>query len=577
MTQAFTRTVNQALVSRLQGCGYDTSGLELDVQQVEDQGRPVTVSRRWNLSTEVLRESASASLRNYAVSDEKLEQALAEQRQILLGRGAAYYKNRVLQGLGSDPARFLRSRGVKLFALDPLYTSRTCSTCSGRGKERCTVCRGTCKLKCSSCSGKGRTQCWGCGGSGRSGSGSCSYCMGAGGDNCASCVGGTVYCTSCTGGQVTCGGCYGACYLCTRHTLEVTAKVAADSVHLQSNHTWLKPYVDEWGRDPVIIERAAEGFSAPYCADDTPAQGDLVVKVDGTCYYSQAQVRAGRRSIRCNMLGRYRHVVADDGLAASFFDAVLQQLENPSAIEQVAAASARPITRRLIEESADVEYVSQLSDVKNGTVSAEQANRFFELRKNASDQQTALRSKIEPKQVLLRALGYFWRLNLLMLVLFFFCGRKLTEVQFGGLQVLLRPDGPATVWGTLKYYLLLPFTSPINGVVLVGVGLLCTWLFKDMLWHRMNQFTRKGPGSRVLAAVVLAFCLMPLLALFPDTPLALSLDGPRLQWMFSNALVGALGAMPMMLPLSLLLALVFNRALNAPAIDARLRHMNFDV
>ena len=80
-----------------------------------------------------------------------------------------------------------------------------------------------------------------------------------------------------------------------------------------------------------------------------------------------------------------------------------------------------------------------------------------------------------------------------------------------------------------------------------------------------------------LAAVVLAFCLMPLLALFPDTPIALLRDGPRLQHMLPNALVGMLGALPTLVPLSLLLALVFNRALNAPAIDARLRRMNFDV
>lgn len=577
MTQAFTRTVNQALLSRLQGCGYDTAGLEFDVQQVEDKDRPVTVSRRWSLVTEVRRESASAALRINSVSDQQLEQSLAEQRQVLLGRGAAHYKNRVLKGLGSDPAHFLRSQQVKLFALDPFYTSHTCSTCSGHGKERCSACRGSCKLKCSSCNGRGRTQCWGCGGSGRTGSGSCSYCVGTGGDNCPSCVGGSVLCSSCTGGQVTCGGCYGAKFICTRYTLEVSAKAVSNSVHLKSNDTWLKPYVDEWGHDPVLIERAAEGFAAPYYPDSTPEKGDLVLSMDGTCYYSQARVRTGRRSLRCDMLGRYRHVVADDGLAAGYFDTVLAQLEDPADIEQVAQASERSVARRMIEESGHVEYVSQLSDVKNGTVSPEQANRFFALRKNASDQQTALRSKFEPKLVLRRALGYFWRLNLLMLVLFFFSARKLLEVQFGGLQVLFRADGPATVWGTLKHYLLLPFTSPINGVLLVAVGLLCTWLFKDMLWDRMNRFIRKGPGSRLLAGVALAFCLMPLLALFPDTPVALLRDGPRLQYMFPNALVGMLGAMPTLVPLSLLLALVFNRALNAPAIDARLRRMNFDV
>ncbi|MCS5517528.1 hypothetical protein NWF32_29790 [Pseudomonas qingdaonensis] len=98
-------------------------------------------------------------------------------------------------------------------------------------------------------------------------------------------------------------------------------------------------------------------------------------------------------------------------------------------------------------------------------------------------------------------------------------------MKFGGPQVLFRADGPATVWAMFKHYLVLPFTSPINGVMLVGVGLLCTWLFKDMLWHRMNRFMGKGPGNRLLAAVVLAFCLMPLLALFPDTPIALLQDG----------------------------------------------------
>ncbi|MGY5328272.1 hypothetical protein [Pseudomonas sp. MF6396] len=576
MTQAFTRTVEQALRSRLQGCGYDTSDLELTVQQGEDKGRAVSVSRRWSLVTEVRRESASVGLRINSVSEHQLEQSMAEQRQVLLGRGAAHYKNRVLKGLGSNPAHFLRSQQVKLFALDPLYTSHTCGTCSGYGKQRCTACNGSCKLRCSSCSGKGRTQCWGCGGSGRTGSGSCAYCMGAGGDNCPSCVGGSVAC-GCMGGQVTCGGCLGDKFICTRYTLEVSAKAVGNSVHLKSNDTWLKPYVDEWGDEPETIERAAEGFAAPYYPDNTPEKGDLVLSVDGTCYYSQAQVRAGRRSIRCNMLGRYRHVVFDDGLAASYFDRVIEQLENPADIEQVALASERSVARRMIEESGHVNYVSQLSDVKNGTVSPEQANRFFALRKNASDQQTALRSKLEPRLVLRRALGYFWRLSLLMLVLFFFSAGKLLEVKFGGPQVLFRSDGPATVWAMFKHYLVLPFTSPINGVMLVGVGLLCTWLFKDMLWHRMNRFMGKGPGNRLLAAVVLAFCLMPLLALFPDTPIALLRDGPRLQHMLPNALVGMLGALPTLVPLSLLLALVFNRALNAPAIDARLRRMNFDV
>src|SRR5690606_10808613 len=99
----------------------------------------------------------------------------------------------------------------------------------------------------------------------------------------------------------------------------------------------------------------------PYYPDNTPEKGDLVLSVDGTCYYSQAQVRAGRRSIRCNMLGRYRHVVFDDGLAASYFDRVIEQLENPADIEQVALASERSVARRMIEESGHVNYVSQLS------------------------------------------------------------------------------------------------------------------------------------------------------------------------------------------------------------------------
>ena len=418
-------------------------------------------------------------------------------------RGAAHYKNRILKAVGSDPSAFLRARSVKLFELPSLYTCHTCSTCSGQGSQRCSTCGGSCRVRCGSCGGKGRTECWGCHGSGRSGNGSCNYCGGSGGDACSGCNGGQVSC-GCHNGRVTCRACSGDKVLCASHTVEVSAKVVDSSVNVQTDQAWLGPYAKEWGKFPEYIERAAEDFAAPFYPASTPERGDLMLAMNGTCYFSQAQVRADGRTLTCNMLGRYRHVVSDDGLAAGYFNAVLEQFKNPADVNRIAQACERPVVKRLIEESAGARYVSQLSDVKNQTVTPEQANRFFELRKSASDQQTALRSQFDWPVVLRRALSYFLRLNLLMLALFFFATRKLGEVQFGGPHLLLTSDGRAAVWDALLSYLTLPLHSPFNGVLLVCLGLLCTFLFKGMLWDGMNRFMQKGPGSRLLAALLLA-------------------------------------------------------------------------
>jgi len=142
MTQAFIRSVDKALLQRLQGCGYDTCALQIDVQQVSDQARPLSVSLRWSLVADVKKAATSTAYRSRATAEHSIEQQLAESRQVMRDRGAAHYKNRILKALGSDPAAFLRARQVTLFELPPLYSCHTCSTCSGQGSQRCRTCGG---------------------------------------------------------------------------------------------------------------------------------------------------------------------------------------------------------------------------------------------------------------------------------------------------------------------------------------------------------------------------------------------------------------------------------------------------
>ena len=92
-------------------------------------------------------------------------------------------------------------------------TTRTCSSCNGRGRieKRCSSCGGDGEKDCMSCSGKGYDNCSGCYGSGdrrcgscygtgKNGSKRCSSCNGRGRKDCSACRGtGDRDCSSCSG------------------------------------------------------------------------------------------------------------------------------------------------------------------------------------------------------------------------------------------------------------------------------------------------------------------------------------------------------------------------------------------
>lgn len=103
-------------------------------------------------------------------------------------------------------------------------TTRTCSSCNGRGRieKRCSSCGGDGEKDCMSCSGKGYDNCSGCYGSGdrrcgscygtgKNGSKRCTTCGGDGEKTCSSCNGrGRKDCSACRGtGDRDCSSCSG--------------------------------------------------------------------------------------------------------------------------------------------------------------------------------------------------------------------------------------------------------------------------------------------------------------------------------------------------------------------------------
>ena len=527
--------VAKALKAKAQDAFGATVTTPFSVHSVEQHRAEVT----YTVTLEPTFESRSRPVRSAtgAMYDVAAIRVVLEQRRDQLLNAPGYLRQHALAQLSSTLGRYREPCTFHLLSDNQLYCSVedcqncagrgicTCSACNGQATQRCMHCFGECSVRCDGCNGTGNstggTFCLSCGGTGQSAGIRCDRCNGSGrpGHRCVRCHGsgktichrchnGRVTCHACRRGQVTCGTCNGACQLIYEHHLEVKAET---SVH----YTW-GPASAEW-----MLPAMREAMNSPQChaifsVDQCHVESDQANRftASGHVVAAQADVTHQNVSGTCRFIGTALHPVFLDGVLSGGFKKALEGVKNPEDIHRVNQASSSRIARQLIQDMAHGGDVDQTAPVREGVISAADADEFMRARDLALQHILDTAYRFRWSAVLRLAVVLTALLTAFYGLMTFFSRPAVGQHAWIGLHALWH-DPRAVLTALLS-----PLSQLIEAVIQRrDYGLLAYWLLAALLFNRLFV-PRLAPrvwrwaDGRLLRAVVLSVPGLLLLDLF---------------------------------------------------------------
>jgi hypothetical protein len=570
----YSRSVQDALVERIIDCTA-TPSPDFEVKNIKDLSGAVKFFSTVTVRPEIKSMRVAIEHAKKAVSNEHVAAELTAQFTVFQKTSDQSLYGATLKKLGSDPRVLLRASSAHLGDSPQMFTSALCASCDGHRSVNCEVCYGTAMQKCTGCAGHGSYTC-SCGGSGRvqkfennrSTMVTCGSCGGAGSFVCRTCAGAGKYtCTTCNNGKVQCRPCDGDGTLVTAHWIALNADVTPTTYNYAS-----LPWLNEVLKKGNLREKLVSDFKPVCISIDEGGVTGYRLKLECTAYTTDATLKYAGEVHQCRLIGRDRTVIEDGQVASKLFDTILAMNNDPHNVESIEVAARYPIAKRMIDELASGISEAELTDVKTNAVSPDQAHMFVYWRQMAFNAQKKIVRKIDLKLLPVRTLDYFLRLLPLMFIAMLYSAGHVVDKFTPGIWSLLTGNLD-TVKAGLIHYLNIPRNWQTLLFLLV-IGRISTHLFHSHLGLRFNNWIITG--ARGKATLVFTGFFVMLLSLFPDSPTTFHLFNIIPDFgMIGRGIKATVTAIPTLLVLSVMMAVMFNCSLNIPSTMDRLNRMGF--